>query len=133
MLSEALSQCHTLQDYTTQSVSLLSKAERKSKFTSNDDLVIARELFAADAHFAQHRDRFSRFEVHARNANQKPHFKHEMSSENLQDRFKKLTGDFARRDNRDRLMSSIKDGIGSVGICWKPSATCMSVRISIKL
>lgn len=100
-----------------------SKAGRKSKFTGEEDLVIAQEVFAADAHVAPHGETLTRFEMAARKANENPQFHHEVSGKNLQDRFKKLIDDFARSDNRDRLMSGtggkLVSWINYLGICWK--------------
>lgn len=68
-------------------------------------MVIAEEVFAADAHVAPHGDSLLRFELPFRKANEKPHFNHEVSAKNLEDRYKKLIDDFAKKDSRDRLIS----------------------------
>lgn len=74
-----------------------SKAGRNSKFTGEEELVIAQRVFATDAHVAPHGETLDRFEFAARKANENPQFYHEVSGKNLQDRFKKLIDDFARK------------------------------------
>lgn len=91
-----------------------SNAGRKSKFSSDEDLVIAQKVSAADPHGAPHPETMSCFEVAARKANENPHFKNDISGKNLQDRFKKLTDDFARRENRGWLMSGTGGEIGEL-------------------
>lgn len=71
-------------------------------------------MSADDAHVEPHREALSRFEMAARKSNENTHLKHEISGKNLQDRFKKLIGDFARSDNRDRLMCGTGGEIGEL-------------------
>lgn len=90
------------------------KPGRKSKFTTTEDLIIAQEVAAAEAHVSPHGETLTRFEKSAEKANLNPNFKHTVTGKNIQDRFKKILDDFAARDARDQNMSGTGGEVGEL-------------------
>ena len=59
-----------------------AKPGRKSKFTASQDLIIAQEVAAAEAHVAHHGETLSRFEKASKMANENPNFEHKVTGKN---------------------------------------------------
>ena len=91
-----------------------SKPGRKSKFTGTDDLIIAQEVFASEAHVAPHGEALSSSETAALKANANPNFTHKVTGKHIQDRFKKLLDQYAKRNGQDSVHSGVGGEIGEL-------------------
>ena len=107
-------QTQTESEYSSSSPVQPGKPGRKSKFTASQDLIIAQEVAAAEAHVAPHGETLSRFEKASKMANENPNFGHKVTGKNIQDRFKKPLDDYSRRNGRDRNMSGTGRELGEL-------------------
>ena len=80
---------------------------KRHRFTPEDDLIILREVAAANAHVAGYGEIQKSFAVATENANCNPSLSAKVTAKSLQDRYKKLLENFRRADAADRRMSGV--------------------------
>ena len=88
------------------------KRGRRSKFTSEEDLVILREVAASKAHVAPYGKTMELFQVAADAANNNDVMSKKLTAKSIQDRFSRLIKDFEASDKRERSLSGIEGHFG---------------------
>ena len=91
-----------------------AKPERRSQFSTAENLIIIQKVAASKAHIASHGETMARFKAATNKANANPSFVHSVNAKSIQDRFLRLVEDFETRDAQDKMMSGVSGEIGEV-------------------
>ena len=91
-----------------------AKPSRRSKFTSDEDLILIREVAACKAHSASNGKKGELFAKAAACANQNPGLKQKVTQKSIQDRYVRLQKDFDEGDKKESAMSGIGGEVGEM-------------------
>lgn len=87
-----------------------AKSGRHSRFTAAQDLVIAREVAAANAHTSHYGDTRKRFETAASRVTENPLFQGTITWKTVQDRYKRLQEQYDTNDTANARLSGVGGG-----------------------
>lgn len=87
-----------------------AKSGRHSRFTAEEDLLIVREVCAAQAHIASFGETRTRFENAATKANENPLLRARVTWKSIQDRYKRLQETFEKGQDAQQVLSGVGGG-----------------------
>lgn len=77
----------------------------RMRFNDNEELILLKEVVACKAHISAFGSVQKKFEQTAQAINANPHFRFEVKSRGVQDKFNKMVKDFRKEESRDRQRS----------------------------
>ena len=107
----------------------IHKLGRRSRFSSDYDLVLIREVVAAKAHIAPNGEVRERFQIAASKSNATKRLCNVVTWKAVQDRYKRLQGRFDKYDNIESRISGVG---GEMGEAEELLSTMREVRVELE-
>ena len=83
----------------------------RTRFTNDEEAILLKEVIAAGAHVAAYGKKEKAFDCATGKINDNPHFRHEVKTRAVQEKFCKMVKEFRARDNKDRKKSGVSDNL----------------------